>query len=100
MEEHQLRISEINDANSNYQRQAEILNEKMLILKQEEQKHSELKLKDEELEHSTVDEELKLEEVMQILQFSGASAKSQSVTIGVIWSVVYPSVCPSFLPPM
>ena len=69
MEERQLRISEMNGANSNYQRLAEILNGKMLILKQEEEKYSALKLKDEELQHSITEEELKLKEVMQILQF-------------------------------
>jgi hypothetical protein len=74
VEERQFRISEMNDANSNYQRQTEILNEKMLILRQEEEKYSALKLKDEELECSITEEELKLKEVMQILQFLGAFA--------------------------
>jgi hypothetical protein len=69
MEERQLRISEMNSANSNYQGLAEILNGKMLILKQEEEKYSALKLKDEELQYSITEEELKLKEVMQILQF-------------------------------
>lgn len=69
MEEHQLRISEMNSANSNCQRLAEILNGKMLILKQEKEKYSALKLKDEELQDSIKEEELKLKEVMQILQF-------------------------------
>jgi len=69
MEERQLRISETNSANSNCQRLAEILNGKMLILKQEEEKYSAMKLKDEELQRSITEEELKLKEVMQILQF-------------------------------
>jgi len=68
-EERQLRISETNSANSNCQRLAEILNGKMLILKQAEEKYSAMKLKDEELQRSITEEELKLKEVMQILQF-------------------------------
>jgi hypothetical protein len=96
-EEHQLRVCEINDANSNYQRQVEILNEKMLILKEEEGKYSTLKLKDEELEHSITEEELKLKEVMHILQFLGVFAQLQRAIIGLVLSVslsvsVHPSV--------
>jgi hypothetical protein len=75
MEECQLRISEMNGANSNYQRLAEILNGKMLILKQGEEKYSTLKLKDEELQHSITEEELKLKEVMHIFQFLGSSTQ-------------------------
>jgi hypothetical protein len=69
MEERQLRISEMNGANSNYHRLAEILNGKILILKQEEEKYSALKLKVEELQHSNTEEELKLQEVMQVFNF-------------------------------
>ena len=96
MEERQLRISEMNDANNNYHRLAEILNGKMLILKQEEEKYSALKLKDEELQHSITKEELKLKEVMQILQFLGASAQLQRVTVGFILTLclpIHPSFC-------
>jgi len=77
MKERQLRISEMNGANSNYHKLTEILNGKMLILKEEEEKYSALKLKDEELQHSIKEEELKLKEVIQILQLLGASAQLQ-----------------------
>jgi len=73
----QLRISEMNGANSNYHRLTEILNGKILILKQEEEKYSALKLKDDELQHSITEEELKLKAVMEILQFIGAFAQLQ-----------------------
>jgi len=79
--ERQLRISEMNGANSNYHRLTEILSGKMLILKQEEEKYSALKLKDEELQHSITEEELKLKTVMQILQFLGASAQMQRLQL-------------------
>ena len=81
MEEHQLRISEMNGANSNYHRLTEILNGKMLTLKQEEENYSALKLKDEELQRSITEEELKLKAVMQILQFLGASAQLQRLQL-------------------
>jgi len=77
MKERQFRISEMNGANSNYHKLTEILNGKMLILKEEEEKYSALKLKDEELQHSIKEEELKLKEVIQILQLLGASAQLQ-----------------------
>ena len=90
MEERQLRISEMNGANSNYQRLAEILNGKMLILIQEEEKYSALKLKDEELQHSITEEELNLKKVLHILQFLGASAKLQRSIIGLILILCLP----------
>jgi len=96
MEERQLRISEMNSANSNYHRLTEILNGKMLILKQEEEKYSVLKLKNEELQHSITQEELKLKEVMQIFQFLGASAQLQRSTVGLILTLslpIHPSFC-------
>lgn len=60
----ELRINEINDANSNYQKQDNILCEKMLILKNEEEKYSALRVQDEELDRNITEEELNLKEVM------------------------------------
>jgi hypothetical protein len=101
MEERQLRVSEMNGAGSNYQRLAEILNGKMLILKQGEKKYSTLKLKDEELQHSITEEELKLKEVMQILQFLGSSTQLQRSTIGLVLTlslpIIHSSVCPTMI---
>jgi hypothetical protein len=101
MEERQLRISEMNGANSNNQRLAEILNGKMLVLKQEEEKYSALKLKDEELQHSITEEELKLKEVMEIIQFLGASTHLQRSTIGIVLTlclpVIHSSDCPTMI---
>ncbi|XP_021942021.1 coiled-coil domain-containing protein 186-like isoform X2 [Zootermopsis nevadensis] len=61
-EEHQLRISEINNANSNYQGQVKCLSEKMLLLNNEEEKYSSLNVQDEELDISITQEELNLKE--------------------------------------
>lgn len=96
IEERQLRISEMNSANTNYHRLTEILNGKMLILKQEEEKYSALKLKDEELQHNITEEELILKEVMQILQFLVASTQLQRSTIGLVLTLclpIHPSFC-------
>ena len=101
MEERQLRISEMNGSNGNYHRLAEILNGKMLILKQEEEKYSALKLKDEELQRSITEEEPKLKEVMQILQFLGASTQLQRSTISLVLTlclpVIHSSDCPTMI---
>ncbi|XP_023702685.1 ankycorbin isoform X2 [Cryptotermes secundus] len=63
--ERELRINEIIDANSNYQKQDNILCEKMLILKSEGEKYSSLNIQDEELDRNITEEELNLSEKLK-----------------------------------